>query len=167
MKGRFNFKLWALVALLSAFLLSPAVGQAQEEPGQFKEWKAKLAKELQLSPEKEAKFMAVADRYAKSRLRIYESLKKSQADLSTAMAAPKPEAAKVQGLVKAITTAQDKLLNSYKGERDAEMAGLSPLEQGRYLVILHQWRTRMYEKPGKEMEHQKGGMTPPKEEKAK
>jgi Spy/CpxP family protein refolding chaperone len=152
MKRQTNFKLWVLLAGLSGLLLVPALGQAAKEEGwgAHREWKAKLAQELKLSPEKEKQFTAVADQHAGSRKEIYEGLKKDQGQLQTAMAAAKPDEAKVKELVKAITDAQDKLLSSYKSERDAEMALLSPMEQGRYLTILHKWRQQMYEKHGME-----------------
>ena len=111
---------------------------------------------MKLSPEKEAKFVAVADKYANLRQQIYESLKKSQGELATAVAAGKPDEAKVKQLVKSITEAQDQLLTVYRVERDDEMALLSPMEQGHYLSILHRWRQQMYEKQGMQMEQQKG-----------
>ena len=40
MKGKFNFKLGALCAILSAMLVMPALGQAKEEEGaRYKEQK--------------------------------------------------------------------------------------------------------------------------------
>jgi Spy/CpxP family protein refolding chaperone len=160
MKRQINFKLLALGAMLSSLLLFPTFGQAKEgNGGMHQEWKAKLAKELKLSPEKEKRFAAVADKYAKVRKDIYEGLKKSQGELESALAAPKPEEAKIRGLVKVITAAQDKLLTTYKSERNDEMAVLSVMEQGHYLEILHKWRTEMYEKH--RMTEQKKGETEP------
>lgn len=150
MKRHINFKLLAFGAILSGLLLVPALGQAKETGGgMHREWKAKLAKELKLSPEKEKQFAAVADKYDNVRRGIYDGLKKAQSDLEGALAAPKPEEAKIKGLVKSITEAQDKLLTTYKSERNDEMAVLSVMEQGRYLEIMHKWRQEMYEKHGK------------------
>jgi Spy/CpxP family protein refolding chaperone len=161
MKGRINFKLWALCSVLAMALLVPAVGQAKEKGEwgkQVKEWKAKVAKELKLSPDKEKQFMAVSDKYAGIRKGIFESMKKSQDELQKAMAAAKPDEAKVKQLVQAITGEQDKLMNSFKEERNEEMALLSPLQQGQYLEVLHKWRKEMYGKhhPAKEMKGEKG-----------
>jgi len=150
MKRHINFKLLAFGAILSGLLLVPALGQAKEtDGGMHQEWKAKLAKELKLSPEKEKQFAAVEDKYGNVRKGIYEGLKKAQSDLEGALAAPKPEEAKIKGLVKSITEAQDRLLTTYKSERNDEMAVLSVMEQGRYLAILYKWRQEMYEKHGK------------------
>ena len=157
MQNKINYKLWALAAILASALLLPAMGQAREENwSSYREWKTKLAKELKLSPEKEAKFVAVADKYANLRQQIYESLKKSQGELATAVAAGKPDEAKVKQLVKSITEAQDQLLTVYKVERDDEMALLSPMQQGQYLVILHQWRQQMHEKHGMQPKMEQG-----------
>ena len=62
MKGKFNFKLGALCAILSAMLLMPALGQAAKvkgEEGARKEQKDQMVKELQLAPEKETAMLAV------------------------------------------------------------------------------------------------------------
>jgi Spy/CpxP family protein refolding chaperone len=164
MKRTFNFRLWMLVMTVGAALVLPAAGLAKEkmEGMHHQEWKARLAKELKLTPEAEKKFMAVAEKYDKSRKDIFEELKKSQGELQNALAAAKPDEAKVKDLVKNITASQDKLLSTFKEERDAEMALLSPMDQGSYLQILHKWRQEMYEKhmkgepPKGEMEKQAG-----------
>ena len=65
MKGKFNFKLGALCAILSAMLVMPALGQAKEEEGAgYKEQKDQMIKELKLAPEKEKAMLAVEDKYA-------------------------------------------------------------------------------------------------------
>ena len=47
MKGKFNFKLGALCAILSAMLVMPALGQAEGEGGAiYKEKRDQLIKEL-------------------------------------------------------------------------------------------------------------------------
>jgi Spy/CpxP family protein refolding chaperone len=161
MKPKGNCQRGALGLILAAALLLPALGQAQaESPSKSQAWKAQLAKEMKLSPEKEAKFIAMTDKYANLRQQLYEKLKKNQEVLGAAVAAAKPDEAKVKELVKTITGDQNELLTIYKMERDEEMAILSPVEQGRYLSILHRWRQQMYEKHAKAQE-------PPKAEKEK
>jgi Spy/CpxP family protein refolding chaperone len=162
MKNRISCKLWALgVFFAAAALLLPTLGQARAESrSRPQEWKAQLAKEMKLSPEKEAKFVAMGDKYANLRQQLYEKLKKNQEALTAALAAAKPDEAKVKELVKVITGDQNELLTIYKMERDEEMALLSPLEQGRYLSVLHHWRQQMYEKHAM-------SQAPPKGEKPK
>jgi hypothetical protein len=103
MKGKFNFKLGALCAILGAMLLMPAPGQAKDDSwGEtHKMRRAAAVKELKLSPEKAKDFNAVEEKFAKERQELIERLKKSQAELQDAMAAT-PDEAKIKGLVTAI-----------------------------------------------------------------
>jgi hypothetical protein len=86
MKGKFNFKLGALCAILGAMLLMPALGQAKgEEAAVQKEKKDQMIKELKLAPEKEKAVLAVADKYAKERQGIVADMKKANDDLQAAI----------------------------------------------------------------------------------
>ena len=147
MKGKFNFKLGALGAILSAMLLMPALGQAKEkgEAG-YKAQKAQMLKELKLAPEKEKAVLAVADKYAKERKDIVAGVKKANEDLQAAMAAPTPDEAKLKGLVSALTAGQDKMFASFKNQRDEELALMTPAEQAKYMMVLGQWRQKMIKK---------------------
>jgi len=151
MKGKANFKVGALCAVLGLLLLVPAVGQAKGKmDGQLKEMKGQILKQMKLAPDKEKAFMAVDDKYAAERKGIIADLKKSQGDLKTALAAAKPDEAKVKDMVSALTAGQDKLFASFKNQRDEELALLSPVEQGQYLLALTSWRHKMMEKCMKE-----------------
>ena len=145
MKGKFNFKLGALCAILGAMLVMPALGQAKEDSwGEMhKMRRATAVKELKLSPEKAKDFNAVEEKYAKERQELIERLKKSQADLQTAVAAATPEEAKIKGLVTAIRADQDKMAQSFKSQLDEELALMTPVQQGQYLLTLHKWREEM------------------------
>ena len=145
MKGKFNFKLGALCAILSAMLVMPALGQAKEDSwGEMhKMRRATAVKELKLSPEKAKDFNAVEEKYAKDRQELIERLKKSQAELQNAMAAATPDEAKIKGLVTAIRADQDKMAKSFKSQLDEELALMTPVQQGQYLLTLHKWREEM------------------------
>ena len=145
MKGKFNFKLGALCAILSAMLVMPALGQAKEDSwGEMhKMRRATLVKELKLSPDKAKDFNAVEEKYAKERQELIEKLKKSQAELQNALAAATPDEAKIKGLVTAIRADQDKMANSFKSQLDEELALMTPVQQGQYLLTLHKWREEM------------------------
>ena len=145
MKGEINFKLGALCAILSAMLVMPALGQAKEDSwGEMhKMRRATAVKELKLSPEKAKDFNAVEEKYAKERQELIERLKKSQAELQTAVAATPPDDAKLKGLVTAIRADQDKMAQSFKSQLDAELALITPVQQGQYLLTLHKWREEM------------------------
>ena len=145
MKGKFNFRLGALCAILSAMLVMPALGQAKEDSwGEMhKMRRATAVKELKLSPEKAKDFNAVEEKYAKERQELIERLKKSQAELQTAVAATPPDDAKLKGLVTAIRAEQDKVVKSFKSQLDEELALMTPIQQGQYLSTLHKWREEM------------------------
>ena len=145
MKGKFNFKLGVLCAILGAMLVMPALGQAKEDSwGEMhKMRRATAVKELQLSPEKAKDFNAVEEKYAKERQLLIERLKKSQAELQTAVAAATPDEAKLKGLVTAIRADQDKMAQSFKSQLDEELALMTPVQQGQYLLTLHKWREEM------------------------
>ncbi len=146
MKGKFNFKVGALCAILSAILLMPALGQAvQEEGARAKEQKDQIIKELKLAPEKEKAVLAVGDKYAKERTDIIAGIKKANDELQAACAVAKPDDAKLKEVVSALTTGQDKMFASFKNQRDEQLALMTPAEQARYLIVLGQWRQKMME----------------------
>ena len=150
MKGKFNFKLGALCAVLGAMLLMPTLGQAKgEEAAVQKEKKDQIIKELKLAPEKEKAVLAVADKYAKERKDIVAGLKKANDDLQTALGAATPDEAKLKALVNALTAGQDKMFASFKNQRDEELALMTPAEQANYMMILGQWRQKMMKKADK------------------
>jgi len=147
MKGKFNFKLGALCAVLGAMLLMPALGQAKgEEAAVQKDKKDQMIKELKLAPEKEKAVLAVADKYAKERKDIVAGVKKANADLQAALKAANPDEAKLKELVSALTAGQDKMFASFKNQRDEELALMTPAEQARYMMVLGQWRQKMMNK---------------------
>jgi hypothetical protein len=149
MKGKFNFKLGALCAILSAMLLMPALGQAAKvkgEEGARKEQKDQMVKELNVAPEKEKAMLAVGVKYAAERKDIIAGVKKANDDLQVALKAAKPDEAMLKASVSALTAAQDKMFASFKNQRDEELALMTPAEQGKYLLALGQWRQKMMSK---------------------
>ena len=147
MKGKFNFKLGALCAILSAMLVMPALGQVKKgEEGARKEQKDQMVKELKLAPEKEKAMLAVGVKYASDRQAIIAGMKKANADLQAALAAANPDDAKLKESISALTSGQDKMFASFKNQRDEELALMTPAEQGKYLLVLGQWRQKMMSK---------------------
>ena len=144
MKGKFIFKLGALSTILSFMLVIPALGQVNEELGKkLCAYKAQTLKEMKIGPEKEKALFGLEEKCNAERQAIMAGLKKSKEDLQAALAAPNPDEAKVKGLVDAFIAAQLKLFNSFKDELNAEMAQLSPLQQGKYLMAMERWRQDM------------------------
>lgn len=156
MKGKFNFKLGVLCAILSAILVMPALGQAKEkEVARYKEKKDQMIKELKLAPEKEKAILAVEDKYARERKEIVGGVRKANVDLKAALAAATPDEAKLKELVSALTAGQDKMFASFKNQRDEEMALMTPAEQAKYLLTLGQWRQKMMDKRDKKAAEEK------------
>jgi vacuolar-type H+-ATPase subunit I/STV1 len=150
MKGKFNFKLGALCAILSAMLLMPALVQAKgEEAAVHKEKKDQMIKELKLAPEKEKAILAVENKYAKERKEIVAGVKKANDDLQAALAAAKPDEAKLKELVSALNADTDKFSASFRNQRDEELALMTPVEQAKYLIVMGQWRQKMMDKRDK------------------
>jgi hypothetical protein len=147
MKGKFNFKLGALCAILSAMLLIPALGQAKEDAGAaYKKQRGQMIKELKLAPEKEKAVLAVEDKYVAERKETIAGVKKANEDLQAALAAATPDEAKLKALVGTLTADQDKMFASFKNQRDEELALMTPVEQARYFQVLGKWRQKMMAK---------------------
>jgi Spy/CpxP family protein refolding chaperone len=139
MKGKSYFLSSALFLVLASLLLVPALGQTKEDSwsGRHKMRRATLVKELKLSPDKAKDFNAVGDKYAKDRQELIERLKKSQAELQNALAAATPDEAKIKDLVAAIRSDQEKMAKSFQSQKDEDLALMTPVQQGRYLMLLH------------------------------
>ena len=144
MKGKLIFKLGALSTMLSFLLVVPALGQTgqtNEELGkQLKDYKAKIYEEIKVSPDQEKKLAAVEEKASVARGEIVDGSKKALDNLQAAVAAAKPDEAKVKEAVSAFVAAQTKLFSSFRGELDEELALMNPIQQGKYLVAMEKWR---------------------------
>jgi len=137
MKGRKKFLIGILCVILSGLLVAPALAQKKEGSWErFKEGKAKVIKGLNLAPEKQKELTAVEEKFGKERKEIFESLKKDYDQLEKEVAAAKPEEMKVKEQVAVITATQDKLFATFKSQRSGELALMTPVQQGRYLLGL-------------------------------
>jgi hypothetical protein len=144
MKGKLIFKLGALSTILSVLLVVPALGQTaqtNEDLGkQLKDYKATSFKEMKMAPDKEKALMAVEDKYSVMRGEIVDNSKKAWDNLQATLAGATPDEAKVKGAVTAYIDAQAKLFQSFRSQLDAELALMSPVQQGKYLVAMEKWR---------------------------
>jgi Spy/CpxP family protein refolding chaperone len=155
MKGTGNFKIGVFMVILGVFLLIPAMVQAVEPgPNQdeakmeqyLKEFRAQIFQQINLSPEKQKAFSAIEDKHAAERQKIVAKLKEDQKKLEEAVAASKPEPAKIKALVHAITQDQDRIFANFKNQRDQELGMLTAEQQGKYLLAMIDWRHAMMEK---------------------
>lgn len=111
--------------------------------------KIKIMKELhglKLTPDKEAALLAVEQKYGKERKDLLGTLRKYRKDLQATLGAANPDEAKIQELVSGNNAVQDKLLTSFKMERDEAMALLTPIQQGQFIVVIGNWFQEMMKK---------------------
>jgi Spy/CpxP family protein refolding chaperone len=135
-----------LSLVVAAALLVPNLVLAKDKGWEhYKERKMQIIKTMNLSPEKAKEFEAIDEKYTKDRKGIFSDLRKNASDLKQAFSMASPDEVKVKGLVNTFSTLQDNLFESYKAQRGAELALLTPLQQGRYLLALGQLRHELME----------------------
>jgi len=121
--------------IMAALLLTPGLVQAKSKSSEvYKEHKDKIIQELKLSPEKVKELQQIDEKYRKDRLNIFKSLKQDLEALKTVLATKNPDESKVKTLVSNINSLQDKLLISFKSQRNDELALLTPIQQGKFLL---------------------------------
>ena len=108
-----------------------------------------LMKELGLTAEQVKAFQAVGDKCDLNRDKIIAEIRSKENDLEKALSAATPDEGKVKGLVAAITSAHDQLFQTVKTQRQEEMALLTPIQQGKFILALKKWHEGMKEPPGK------------------
>ena len=151
MKGKFNLRFAALWMILGALFLLTSLHLAQAKEGGWERMKEKIKitkelHDLKLAPDKEAAMLAVDQKYAKERKDLVAALKKYREDLTAALGEATPDEAKIQDQVRATNAAQDKLLTSFKMERDEVMALMTPIQQGQFIVVMGNWFQEMIKK---------------------
>jgi Spy/CpxP family protein refolding chaperone len=148
MKGKFHLRLGAIWIILGVLFLLPSLHLAQAKEGGWERMKekVKIIKELhdlELAPDKEAALLALDQKYAKERKDLMAALKKYREDLKAALAAATPDGTKIKDLVSAVNATQDKLLTSFKMERDEAMSLMTPMQQGQFIMVMGNWFQKM------------------------
>jgi Spy/CpxP family protein refolding chaperone len=140
MKSKVNSQFTAMCLIFSILILLPSLVLAKEKGEEWYEHHKMhrdiMVKDLKLSPEKSKEFMAVEEKYIKSRKEIFMGLKKSREELEKALTIAKPDEAKIKELVGVLKAGQDKIFDSFKAQRDEELNLLTPEQQGHYFLIL-------------------------------
>jgi len=116
----------------------------------MKKKREKLVAELKLSPDKTKEFMALSDKFRQQRKEIIGKIKQNEADLKKAMAASPPDEEKVKSLVEEIVANQEKYFDTFKEQSKESMALMTPIQQGKYVLILMKWHDMDYEHMKKE-----------------
>jgi Spy/CpxP family protein refolding chaperone len=128
-------------------LLLPSLGQASGKPRGSPSGteKGKFLRELGLTSEQTRAFLAIDDKFDQTRDGIIEGIKNNESELEQALSSPTPDEVKIKGLVAAITRGHDQLFQTFKAQRQEEMALLTPIQQGRFLLALKKWHQEMKE----------------------
>jgi Spy/CpxP family protein refolding chaperone len=148
MRREMGFSLRQVGLFVVVALLALGPGQVWGDPGAgyLKMEQETLCKDLGLTPEQSKAFQAIGDTFDKNREAIVADLENKENDLERALAAPKPDEQKIKGLVAEITLGHDQLFQSLKAQRQEEMALLSPLQQGKFVMALKKWHEGKREK---------------------
>jgi hypothetical protein len=139
MKNKKDFWVIGIVLLVAVAFLMPAMAQAktkQTKAERLKKEREKLVAELKLSPDKAKEFMAVGDKFDQQRKEIKANIKKNEADLKQAMAASPPDEGKVKSLVDEAVSNQEKFFDTFKEQSKEELALMTPMQQGKYVLTL-------------------------------
>ena len=112
----------------------------------FKKERENLVSELKLSPDKAKEFLAAGDKYDQKRKDIFDEIKKNETDLNQALSASPPDESKIKSVVGDAISNQEKLFETFKDQRKDEMALLTPLQQGKYIMTLMKWHRTMHER---------------------
>ncbi len=83
--------------------------------------------------------MSVGEHWDQIRQNIIAGIKENETDLETALAAPQPDDSKITHLVNALIAAHDQLFETFKSQRQEEMALLTPVQRGKFLLSLKKW----------------------------
>ena len=137
--------------LLMVALLVLDAGQVNgEDRGNYSGMEREtLVKELGLTPGLAKAFQSVGEKFDQSRDGIIAGIKQRESDLEKAMAAPKPDETKIKELVAGVIQGHDQLFQTLKTQRQEEMALLSPIQQGKFILALKKWHEGMKENLGK------------------
>jgi Spy/CpxP family protein refolding chaperone len=148
MKRQTGFWPMCLGLLFVVALLVSGLGQANGEPrGSYSSMdRVKLLLELGLTSEQAKAFQAIDDKFDQSREGIIEEIKNNESNLEQAISSSEPDEVKIKGLVAAVTRGHDQLFQTFKAQRQEEMALLTPIQQGRFLLALKKWHQEMKEK---------------------
>lgn len=136
--------------LLVVILMTPALGHPEEkETGDLEMQRGKLVQELSLSPDKAKEFLAVGEKYHQIREEVIGRIKKGESDLEIALAAPQPDDSKINQIVTALIADHDQLFETFKAQRHEEMALLTPVQRGKFLMALKKWHDEVAQKEKK------------------
>jgi Spy/CpxP family protein refolding chaperone len=138
-----------LVLGLLLALPGPGLGQSKETSETvYALQRERICKDLGLSEAKAKEFKAVEDKFAQARKEIVMGMRKNEDELEKLLIAPQPDEGKIKHLVAVITADHAKVFDSIRTQRQEEMALLTPIQQGKFLICLRIWHEEMRGKHG-------------------
>ncbi len=129
----------AVLLMVALVALGAALARGESRGSSNAAERETLVKELGLTPEQARDFQAVGDKYDQGREAIVGSAAAKENDLEKALAAPQPDEARIKELVAAVIQGHDQLFQSIREQRQAEMALLTPVQQGKFIMALKRW----------------------------
>ncbi len=130
--------------------MTPVLGHSEDQKtGDMQMQRDQLVKELNLSPDKAKEFLAVGEKYHQTREEIIARIKKGEIDLETALAAPQPDDGKINQVVNGLIADHDQLFATFRTQRNEEMALLTPMQRGKFLMALKKWHDEVAQKEKK------------------
>jgi Spy/CpxP family protein refolding chaperone len=140
MRQKFSIRLWIMGILLILGLLLPGSGWAQKAGAlNTTEQREQLLKDLNLTSDKAKAFMSVGGHWDQIRQDLIADIKKNETDLETALAAPRADDNTINRLVNGLIAEHDQLFETFKSQRQEEMATLTPVQRGKFLLALKKW----------------------------
>ncbi len=146
---RFWLKGLGLLCVMALLALGPGRANGESRGGYAGLERETLVKELGLTAEQTTAFQAIGDKFDQSRVGITQEIKNKESDLEKALSAATPDEAKIKELVTAITRGHDQLFQTLKAQRQEEMALLTPVQQGKFILALKKWHEGMRAGPEK------------------
>jgi hypothetical protein len=143
MVQKFSIRFIVVGMLLLLGLWLPGSGQAQRADAvNCAEQREQLLKDLNISPDRSKAFMSVGAHWDQVREDLVKEIKKNETDLETALGAPQPDDTKINHLVSSLIAEHDELFETFKSQRREEMALLTILQRGKFLLALKKWHER-------------------------
>ena len=144
------FGLICLALVLALVLPATGFGQSKEtSETAYALQKERICKDLGLSTDKAKEFKAVEDKFGQSRKEIVTRMRQNEDELEKLLAAAQPDEKKIKELVASLTADHTKIFDSIRVQRQEEMALLTPIQQGKFLICLRIWHEEMRGKQGK------------------
>jgi|UniRef100_A0A7C3Z1C4 Spy/CpxP family protein refolding chaperone len=129
--------------ILALLVLNPEAGLGKSRHGLSTQERETLVQEVGLTPEQATALQTLDDKFDQAREGIIAGIRTDEVELEKALAASRPDAARIKTLVDALTQGHDRLMQTFKAQRQEEMELMTPVQQGRFLLVLKRWHEEL------------------------